>query len=78
MNSILSRTVDSEPENVLNTLSFQAESARWILPHELETLKQSPAGAPVQFGPSPQTREYARHPPRCVPPAQWVPLCAVT
>ena len=75
--SVPSRTVDSEPENVLNTLS-PGRSARWILPHELETPNrptssglQSPAGAPVQFGPSPQTREYARPSPCCVPPAQW-------
>ena len=63
--TVPSRTVDCEPENVLNTLS-PGRSARWILPHELETPNrptssglQSPAGAPVQFGPSPQTREYA-------------------
>ena len=61
----------------LNTLS-PGRSARWILPHELETPNrptssglQSPAGAPVQFGPSPQTREYAPPPPRFIPPAQW-------
>ena len=75
--SVPSRTVDSEPESVLNTLSL-GRSARWILPHELETPNrptssglQSPAGAPVRLGPSPQTREYARPPPCCVPPAQW-------
>ena len=34
--SVPSRTVDSEPENVLNTLSLSpGRSARWILPHEL-------------------------------------------
>ena len=32
---------------------------------------QSLAGAPMQFGPSPQTQEYSRHSPCCVPPAQW-------
>ena len=32
---------------------------------------QSPAGAPGQFGPSPQTREYAPPPPCFTPPAQW-------
>ena len=74
--SVPSRTVDSEPENVLNTLS-PGRSPRWTLPQELEMPNrptssglQSPVGAPVQFGPSPQTREYAR-PPCCVPPAQW-------
>ena len=53
-------------------------SQRWILPNELETPNrptssgtQSPAGAPVQFGPSPQTREYAPPPPCFNPPAQW-------
>ena len=72
-----SRTVASEPENVLNTLS-PGRSPRWILPIELETPNrptsssmQSPVGAPVQLGPSPQTREYAPHPPCFVPPAQW-------
>ena len=77
--TVPSRTVDSEPENVLNTLSPGIyRSARWILPHELETPNrptssglQSPAGAPVQFGPSPQTREYAPPPPCFIPPAQW-------
>ena len=71
------RTVDSKPENVLNTLS-PGRSARWILPHELETPNrptssglQSPTGAPGQFGPSPQTREYTQPPLLCVPPAQW-------
>ena len=56
--------IDSESENVLNTLS-PGRTSRWILPEELETPNrptssglQSPAGAPVQFGPSPQTREY--------------------
>ena len=72
-----SRTVESEPENVLNTLS-PGRSPRWILPNELETPNrptssgmQSPVGAPVQLGPSPQTREYAPPPPCFIPPAQW-------
>ena len=75
--TVPSRTLDSESENVLNTLS-PGRSSRWILPSELETPDrptssglQSPAGSPVQFGPSPQTREYARPPPCFVPPAQW-------
>ena len=34
--TVPSRTVESEPENVLNTLS-PGRSTRWILPHELET-----------------------------------------
>ena len=75
--TVPSRTVDSEPENVLNTLC-PGRSARWILAHGLETPNrptssglQSLAGAPVQFGPSPQPREYARPPPCFVPPAQW-------
>ena len=61
--AVPSRTVEAEPDNVLNTLS-PGRSARWILPHELETPNrptssglQSPAGAPVQLGPSPMTRE---------------------
>ena len=72
-----SRTVESEPENVLNTLS-PGRSARWILPEELETPNrptssglQSPVGPPVQLGPSPLTREYSAPPPVHVPPAQW-------
>ena len=74
-----SRTVESEPENVLNTLSLSpGRSTRWILPQELETPNrptssgiQSPVGAPVQFAPSPQTREYTPPPPCHIPPAQW-------
>ena len=75
--TVPSRTVESEPENVLNTLS-PGRSTRWILPHELETPNrptssglQSPIGAPVQFGPSPMTREYSALPPSSIPPAQW-------
>ena len=75
--TVPSRTVKSEPENVLNTLS-PGQSMRWILPHELETPDrptssglQSPIGAPVQLGPSPQTREYSVPPPGSIPPAQW-------
>ena len=75
--TVPSRTVESEPENVLNTLS-PGRSARWILPHELETPNrptpsglQSPIGAPVQFGPSPMTQDYSALPPGSVPPVQW-------
>ena len=62
--TVPSRTVEAEPDNVLNTLS-PGRSQRWILPHELETPNrptssglQSPVGAPIQLGPSPMTREY--------------------
>ena len=72
-----SRTVDAEPDNTLNTLS-PGRTSRWILPQELETPNgptssglQSPVGAPVQFGPSPMTREYSTAPPGNIPPAQW-------
>ena len=72
-----SRTVESGPENVLNTLS-PGRSTRWILPEELETPNrptssglQSPIGPPVQLGPSPLTREYSVPPPGHIPPAQW-------
>ena len=41
--TVPSRTVDSEPENVLNTLS-PGRSARWILPHVLETPKRHRQG----------------------------------
>ena len=72
-----SMTVESEPENVLNTLSPGCNS-RWILPAELETPDrptssglQSPIGPPVQFGPSPLTREYCVPPLGHIPAAQW-------
>ena len=75
--TVPSRTVEAEPDNVLNTLS-PGRSTRWILPGELETPNrptssglQSPTGAPVQFGPSPMTREYSATPPGNIPPAQW-------
>ena len=75
--TVPSRTVDAEPENVLNTLS-PGRSQRWILPNELETPNrptssglQSPVGVPVQLGPSPLTREYSATPPGHIPPAQW-------
>ena len=62
--------------HVLNTLS-PGRSTRWILPQELETPNrptssglQSLAGAPVQFGPSPMTREHSTLPPGSIPPAQ--------
>ena len=75
--SIPNKSVEPELENLLNTRSPN-RSTRWILPKELDTPTrpiisslQSPIGAPVQFGPSPQTREY-NHPSRCcIPPAQW-------
>ena len=60
--SVPSRSVESEPENVLNTRSPR-RCSKWILPEELETPNrptssglQSPVGVPVQLGPSPQTR----------------------
>ena len=72
-----SRSVEPEPENVLNTRS-PGRCSRWILPEELETPNrptssglQSPTRAPVQLGPSPQTREYSHPSPCCIPPAQW-------
>ena len=75
--SIPSRSVESEPKNVLNTRS-PGRCSRWILPDELGTPNrptssglQSPIGAPVQLGPSPQTREYSHPSPCCIPPAQW-------
>ena len=62
--SVPSRSVESEPDNVLNTIS-PGRSSRWILPEELETPNrptssglQSPVGAPTQLGPSPATQEY--------------------
>ena len=74
--TVPSRTVESGPENVLNTL-FPGRSTRWILPEELETPNrptslglQSPVGPPVQLGPSPLTREYSVPPLGHIPPAQ--------
>ena len=73
-----SRSVEPEPDNVLNTAS-PGRCSSWILPSEMMSTPdrptssglQSPSGAPVQFGPSPLTQEY-RHPsPCCIPPAQW-------
>ena len=65
--TIPSRSVESEPENVLNTLS-PGRSMRWILPHELETPQrptssglQSPMGIPVQFGPSHRRGNIPHH-----------------
>ena len=73
-----SRSVESEPENVLNTAS-PGRCSSWILPHEMMATPdrpttaglQSPSSVPVQFGPSPQTQEYCRRSPRRIPPAQW-------
>ena len=73
-----SRSVESEPENVLNTAS-PGRTSSWILASELMTTPdrpttsglQSPSGMPMQFGPSPQTQEYCRQSPCQVPPAQW-------
>ena len=62
---------------MFSILYLQAE-VRDVLPHELETPNrptssgmQSPMGAPVQLGPSPQTREYVPPHPCHIPPAQW-------
>ena len=73
-----SRSVESEPENVVNTAS-PGRSSSWILPTEMMSTPerptssglQSPSGVPVQFGPSPLTQEYRHLSPCYVPPAQW-------
>ena len=73
-----SRSVESEPENVLNTAS-PGRSSSWILHTEMMSTPdrptssglQSPSGAPMKFGPSPLTQEYHHTSPCCVPPAQW-------
>ena len=79
--SVPSRSVESEPDNVLNTIS-PGRTSRWILPEELETPNrptssglQSPVGAPIQLGPSPATQEYVRVAQYAIPPAQWGNLC---
>ena len=75
--SVPSRSLESEPENVLNTRS-PGRYSRWTPPDVLETPDrptssglQSPVGAPVHLGLSPQTREYSHPSPCCIPPAQW-------
>ena len=73
-----SRSVESEPENVLNTASPGRGSA-WILLHEIMQTPdrpttgglQTPMGVPVQFGPSPATQQYSRRSDLTIPPAQW-------
>ena len=72
------RSVESEPENVLNAAS-PGRSSSWVLPSEMMSTPdrpttsglQSPTGAPMQFGPSPAAQEYCRQSPCHVPPAQW-------
>ena len=59
-----SRSVESEPENVLNTAS-PGRCLSWILPSEMMSTPdrpttsglQSPSGVPMQFGASPATQE---------------------
>ena len=70
-------TVESEPENVLNTASPN-RCHSWILPSEMMTPDrpttsglQTPQGAPIQLGPSPVTQQYSRRGPLSIPPAQW-------
>ena len=72
-----SGSLESEPDNVLNTASPSRSSA-WILRSKMATPDrptssglQSPSGAPMQFGPNPQTQEYSRPSPCCVSPARW-------
>ena len=73
-----SKSLESEPDNVLNTASPDRSSS-WILPSEMMSTPdrptisglQSPSGVPVQFGPSPLTQEDPRPSQGCVPPAQW-------
>ena len=80
--SVPSRSVESDPENVLNPRS-PGRRTRWLLPEELETPNrptssglQSPVGVPVRLRPSPQTQEYSQPCPGCIPPAQWGDLHA--
>ena len=73
-----SRSLESEPDNVLNTTS-PGRSSAWILPNEMMTTPdkptssglQSPSGLPMQLGPSHQAQEYSRPSPCCVPPTRW-------
>ena len=59
-------TIESEPENVLNTASPGRRST-WIMPSELMTPArpttrdmQTLMGEPVRYGPSPVTQQYSR------------------
>ena len=73
-----SRSVESEPENVLNTTS-PSRCSSWISPREMTSTPhrpttgglQSPVRLPVQLGPSPLTQQYSRRSPVGIPPAQW-------
>ena len=73
-----SRSVESEPEDVLNTAS-PGRCSSWILPHLMMRTPdrpttgglQSPVGEPVQLGPSPLTQPYSCRSPVGIPPAQW-------
>ena len=73
-----SRTVESEPENVLNTAS-PGRCSSWILPSGMMSTPdrpttgglQTPTGAPVQLGPSPVTQQYRIQSSLSTPPAQW-------
>ena len=75
-----SRSLGSEPDNVLNATTSPGRSSAWILPSEMATpdrptssdlQSESPSGIPVQLGPSPLTQEYSRPSPCCAPPALW-------
>ena len=72
----LSLTVESEPENVLNT-AYPGRSPSWILPAELTTPAkpttgiQSPSSPPVAYGPSSITQHYRPAHYLSVLPAQW-------
>ena len=68
-----SLTVEAEPENVFNTAS-PGRLCSWILPSELMTPLgpttggvQTPAGQPIQYGPSPEIHQYSRRPDLSVP-----------
>ena len=73
-----SLTVESEPDNVLNTAS-PGRRHSWILPSEMMRTPdrpttgglQTPTGAPVQLGPCPVTQQYSRRSDLSIPPAQW-------
>ena len=72
-----SRTVESEPDSVLNTAS-PGRCPLWILPSEVMQTPdrpttgglQTPLGAPVQLVPSPVAQQYSRRSDVAIPPAQ--------
>ena len=70
-----SRTVESEPENVINKAS-PGRSSSWILPSETPDRPttsglQTPMVAPVELGPNPVIQQHSCQSDLTIPPALW-------